>query len=85
MIAAALGLISGAWGKAARYLIIGGIVAVAVVLFIAKVFGAGKAAAKAEATLKTLQQAKEARNVENRVDGASADELERMRNKWTRP
>lgn len=72
------------WGKAAPYLIVGGIVAVAVVLFVAKVFGAGKAAAKAEATLKTLQQAKEARNVENRVDGADADELGRLRRKWER-
>jgi len=72
------------WGRAAPYLIIAGVVAVAIVLFIAKVFGAGKAAEKADATLKTLQQAKEARNVENRVDGASPAERGRMRNKWTR-
>ena len=72
------------WGKAAPYLIIAGIVAVALLLFILKVFGAGKAAAKAEATMKTLQQAKEARNVENRVNGASAAERERMRRKWER-
>jgi hypothetical protein len=72
------------WGRFAPYAIIAGVVAVALVLFIAKVFGAGKAAAKAEATLKTLQQAKEARNVENRVDGADPAELERLRNKWTR-
>ena len=84
MIAAALGLISGAWGKAVPYLIVGGVALVAVALFVLKVFGAGKAAAKAEATLKTLQQAKEARNVENRVDGAGADELGRLRDKWTR-
>jgi Na+/H+-dicarboxylate symporter len=84
VIAAALGLISGAWGKAAPYFIVAGIVAVALVLFVFKVFGAGKAAAKAEATLKTLQQAKEARNVENRVDGAGPGELERLRRKWER-
>lgn len=84
MIAAALGLISGAWGKAVPYLIVGGVALVALALFVLKVFGAGKAAAKAEATMKTLQQAREARNVENRVDGASAAERERMRNKWTR-
>ena len=84
MIAAALGLISGAWGKAVPYLIVGGVALVAAALFVLKVFGAGKAAAKAEATMKTLQQAREARNVENRVDGASAAERERMRNKWTR-
>ena len=85
MIAAALGLLSGAWGKAVPYLILAGVVVVAVVLFIARVFGAGKASAKAEATLKTLQQAKEARNVENRVDGADPAELERLRRKWERP
>ena len=72
------------WGRFAPYLIVAGVVAVAVVLFVAKVFGAGKAAARAEATLKTLQQAKEARNVENRVDGADPAELERLRRKWTR-
>lgn len=72
-------------GRFAPYLIIAGVVAVAVVLFVARVFGAGKAAAKAEATLKTLQQAKEARNVENRVDGADPVELERLRRKWERP
>lgn len=84
MIAAALGLLSGIWGKAAPYLIIAGVVALAVGLFVLKVFGAGKAAAKAEAAMKALQQVKEARNVENRVDGADAAELERLRKKWTR-
>jgi len=77
-------MIAALWGRFAPYLIVAGVVCVAVVLFIAKVFGAGKAAVKAEATLKTLQQAKEARNVENRVDGADAAELERLRRKWTR-
>jgi hypothetical protein len=77
-------LIAVLWGRFAPYLIVAGVVAVALVLFVARVFGAGKAAAKAEATLKTLQQAKEARNVENRVDGADPAELERLRNKWTR-
>jgi uncharacterized protein YfeS len=78
-------MIAALWGRFAPYLIVAGVVAVAVVLFALKVFGAGKAAAKAEATLKTLQQAKEARNVENRVDGADPAELERMRKRWTRP
>ena len=77
-------MIAALWGRFAPHLIVAGVVAVAVLLFIAKVFGAGKAAAKAEATLKTLQQAKEARNVENRVDGADPAELERLRRKWTR-
>lgn len=72
------------WGKAAPYLILAAAVAVAVVLFIAKVFGAGKAAAKAEATMETLKRVREARNVENRVDGADPAERDRLRSKWTR-
>ncbi len=77
--------LSSLWGRFAPYLILAAAVAVAVVLFIAKVFGAGKAAAKAEATMEALKRVREARDVENRVDAARADELERLRNKWTRP
>jgi type II secretory pathway pseudopilin PulG len=48
------------WGRFTPYLIVAGVVAVALVLFVAKVFGAGKAAAKAEATLSALQRTREA-------------------------
>lgn len=78
-------MIAALWGRFAPYLILAAAVAVGVVLFIAKVFGAGKAAAKAEATMEALKRVREARDVENRVDAARADELERMRRKWTRP
>jgi len=53
-------LIAVLWGRFAPYLIVAGVVAVAVVLFVARVFGAGKAAAKAEATLTALQRTREA-------------------------
>ena len=48
------------WGKATPYLIMAGVVAVAVVLFVAKVFGAGKAAAKAEAAMDALARTRDA-------------------------
>lgn len=57
-------MIAALWGRFAPYLIMAGVVAVAVVVFVAKVFGAGKTAAKAEAAMEGLlrtQDANEAR------------------------
>ena len=48
------------WGKAAPYLIAAGVVCVAIVLFVAKVFGAGKTAAKAEAAMDALHRTRDA-------------------------
>ena len=48
------------WGKAAPYLIMAGVICVAVVVFIAKVFGAGKTAAKAEAAMDALARTRDA-------------------------
>ena len=53
-------MIAALWGRFAPHIIVAGVVAVAVVLFVARVFGAGKAAAKAEATLSALQRTREA-------------------------
>ena len=44
-------MIAAVWGRFAPYVIAAGVVAVAVVLFISRVFGAGKTAAKAEAAM----------------------------------
>ena len=76
-----ISFLSGLWGKVAFVAAFLGLLALAAL----KVFGAGKAAAKAEATMQALKRVREARDVENRVDGASPDELERMRRKWERP
>ena len=48
------------WGKALPYVIAAGVVAVAVVMFVLKVFGAGKAAAKAEAAMDALARTRDA-------------------------
>ena len=48
------------WGRFAPYLIAAGVVAVAVVLFVAKVFGAGKTAARAEAAMDALARTRDA-------------------------
>ena len=48
------------WGKATPYVIAAGVVAVAVVMFVLKVFGAGKAAAKAEAAMDALARTRDA-------------------------
>jgi type II secretory pathway pseudopilin PulG len=48
------------WGRFAPYLIAAGVIGVAVVLIIAKVFGAGKTAAKAEAAMDALARTRDA-------------------------
>lgn len=53
-------MIAALWGRFAPYLIAAGVVCVAVVVFIAKVFGAGKTAAKAEAAMDALARTRDA-------------------------
>ena len=53
-------MIAALWGRFAPYLIAAGVVVVAVVVFIAKVFGAGKTAAKAEAAMDALARTRDA-------------------------
>mgnify|MGYP003660897308 CR=1 FL=1 len=72
--------LSGIWAKVAFVGAFVGLLLIAVL----KLIGIGRKAERAETAERINQQATEARNVENRVDGAGADELERLRNKWTR-
>jgi len=73
-------LLSGIWSY-----VLAGVAFVGLVAFWAlQLIATGRKAERAETAERVNQQAKEARNVENRVDGADADERERMRNKWTR-
>ena len=53
-------MIAALWGRFAPYVIAAGVVAVAVVLFVLKVFGAGKATAKAEAAMDALARTRDA-------------------------
>lgn len=68
--------LSSLWGRFAPYLILAAAVAVAVVLFIAKVFGAGKAAAKAEATMEALKRTREANDARARASRPVSKEVE---------
>lgn len=46
---------------------------------------AGRAQQREATTEKVDKEVEKARAVENRIDAAGDDELERMRDKWTRP
>lgn len=72
--------LSGIWAKVAFVGAFVGLLLIAVL----KLIGIGRKAERAETAERVNGQVKEARNVENRVDGAGADELGRMRSKWTR-
>lgn len=72
--------LAGIWAKVA---FVGAFVGL-LLLAVLKLIGIGRKAERAETAERVNEQAREARNVENRVDGASPAELERMRSKWTR-
>lgn len=69
-------MIAALWGRFAPYLIVAGIVAVAVVLFVARVFGAGKAAAQAEAAMTSLQRTREANTARAQASQPVSKEVE---------
>lgn len=72
--------LAGIWAKIA---FVGAFVGL-LLLAAFRLIATGRKAERAETAERVNQQVKEARNVENRVDGANAAERERMRNKWTR-
>lgn len=72
--------LSGLWAKVAFGAAFVGLLLLAVF----RLIGIGRKAERAETAERVNEQVKEARNVENRVDGAGADELGRLRDKWTR-
>lgn len=72
--------LTGLWAKVAFVAAFVGLVLLACL----RLIGIGRKAEQGEAARRVGEQVKEARNVENRVDGADADELGRLRSKWTR-
>ena len=60
-------MIAAVWGRFAPYVIAAGVVAVAVVMFISRVFGAGKTAAKAEAAMDALHRTRDANEARARA------------------
>lgn len=63
-------MIAALWVRVAPYVIAAGVIGLAVVLVLLRVFGAGKTAAKAEAAMTSLQRVREAN--EARAWGARA-------------
>lgn len=72
--------LAGIWAKVAFAAAFVGLLLLAVL----KLIGIGRKAERAFTAARVNEQVKEARDVENRVDGAGADELGRMRRKWER-
>ena len=72
--------LSGIWAKVAFVAAFVGLVLLACL----RLIGIGRKAEQGAAAARIGKQVKEARNVENRVDGAGADELGRLRRKWER-
>lgn len=60
MIAAIGAWFAGQWGKALPYIIGAAVIALAVLLLVSKLLGAGKAAAQAEAGMAALKRTREA-------------------------
>ena len=69
-------MIAAVWGRFAPYLIAAGVVVVAVVVFIAKVFGAGKTAAKAAAAMDALARTRDANEARAKASQPSTPEDE---------
>ena len=72
--------LTGLWGKAAFAAAFVGLLLVAAF----RLIGIGRKVERGAVAERINEQVKEARDVENRVDGADAGELERLRKKWTR-
>lgn len=72
--------LSDLWAKVAFVAAFLGLLALAAL----KLIGIGRDKERYKAATDALNHAKEARDVEARVDGADAAERERLRNKWQR-
>ncbi|HEY1035027.1 MAG TPA: hypothetical protein VGE09_08600 [Pseudoxanthomonas sp.] len=72
--------LSGLWAKVA---FVGAFVGL-LLLAAFRLIGIGRKVERGATAERINEQVREARNVENRVDGAGADELERLRRKWER-
>lgn len=72
--------LAGIWGK----VVFGAVFVGLLLLACLRLIGIGRKAEQGAQAARANEQVKEARNVENRVDGAGADELGRLRSKWER-
>ena len=83
MIAAALSWLAGS--RVGQWALIAAVAVLAFLGLRVKWTGEGKQQAKDEANRQTLDNVKEAKDAQDRVDAADRDDLDRMRDKWTRP
>lgn len=60
-------LLLGAWSRILPYLVIAGVVVLAIGLLVSKLIGAGRAAERAEAGMKALQRTREANDARARA------------------
>lgn len=73
--------LTGLWGKLAAAAAIAG----AVLLAVLKIRQGGRDAERAAAAARATDMRRKGDEVENRVDAAGGVELDRLRDKWTRP
>lgn len=78
MFAALLGTKFGQW------LFVGAVIALAVAIFVVKVFNAGRSSALTDGMEAQLRNVKARQDEENRVRTARDAERKRMRDAWTR-
>lgn len=83
VIAAALSWIAGS--RLGQWALIAAVAVLAFLGLKVKWTGEGKQQAKDEANRQTLDNVKEAKDAQDSVDAAGPDDLERMRDRWTRP
>lgn len=68
-----------------RKIMLAGALALAALVFVLKVFNAGKHAAYVEGLQEKVTNAATRAKVDDVVSGANDTERDRLRNKWTRP
>lgn len=83
VIAAALSWIAGS--RIGQWALISLAFAAALFGFHRSAKNAGRAEEKADQAERTLDNVKEAKDAQDRVDAADRDDLDRMRDRWTRP
>lgn len=76
-----MNFLSGIWAK----LLAVGAIVLAVLVAIGKLLAAGRAQERADQAERETEMRRKGDEVENRVNAAGTDELERLRRRWTRP
>lgn len=73
--------LGGLWGKIAAV----GAIVLAVLVLVGKLMAAGRDKERAAVAKREFELRRKGDEVDRTIDAASDSELERLRNKWTRP